>query len=256
MNQPEPCVFCTARAAGSAEHVISKWISRLLWKVSPLTPEHGAVPPRGPDGRRPRIRRIIDLTTTAICEKCNNGWMSTLENKSKALLTRAISGQPFQIDSTKATEFAAWSYMKALLAEAAFRESAEELRAAWPAGLFREFDNFYWRRRPPVGAGVWLGHYELSDSWPELAGRVDLSELRFRRQDIDYNGFQLLFTIGHMLVITVRWETQPPDYFELANSPAPADSLIRLWPVQAGYSDWPPPVVSYQQLAGLSTWTG
>ena len=256
MTQSEPCVFCTARAPGSEEHVISKWISRLLWKVSPLTPEHGALPPRGADGRRPRIRRIIDLTTTAICGKCNNGWMSTLENTAKGALTEAISGQPFQIDSALAAQLAAWSYMKALLAEAALREAAGEPRASWPAGLFREFDTFYWERRPPVGARVWLGHYDLADSWPELAGRVDLAELRFRRQGVDYSGCQLLLTIGHMLVISVRWDTQPPDYFELTNSPVPADSLIPLWPVQSGSSLWPPVAVSYQQLGMLSTWNG
>jgi hypothetical protein len=256
MTPTEPCVFCTARAAGSAEHVISKWISRLLWKVSPLTPQHGAMPPRGTDGRRPRIRRIIDLTTTAICDRCNNGWMSASERASTGQLTEAIFGRPFQIDSTMAVQLAAWCFMKALLAEAALREDRGELRTSWPAGLLADFDAFYWRRRPPVGAGVWLGHYDLPDSWPELVGRVGLSELRFRRRAADYTGCQMLFTIGHLLVIAVRWDKGPPDYFGLANSPVPTDALVRLWPVQSGHLDWPPAVVSYDQLGTLSSWTG
>jgi hypothetical protein len=87
-------------------------------------------------------------------------------------------------------------------------------------------------------------------------GRVDSSELRARRSGIDYTGWHILFTIGNMLGIVVRWGAQPPDQFELANSPASPGSLIRIWHVQSGYSDWPPPAISYQTLSALATWSG
>jgi hypothetical protein len=252
----DPCVLCCVRPAGSEDHVVSQWVSRMLWKVSPLTPQHGALPPRAPGAPRPRVRRIIDLTTTAMCTECNTRWLSALDNRSKPLLVPAIEGQPFQIDSAGAAQLAAWCYVKGLLAELALRELAGEPRAGWPAGLLRELSQFYWRRRPPVGAAVWLGHYDLADSWPELVGRVDSSELGARRAGTDYTGWQVLFTIGNMLVITVRWDAQAPDHFELANSPAQPGSLIRIWPVQSGYSDWPPPAISYQTLSALATWSG
>jgi hypothetical protein len=254
-TSPDPCVLCRARPGGSEDHVISKWVSRMLWKVSPLTPAHGALPPRGPDGGRPRVRRIIDLTSTALCTECNTRWLSNLDNRSKPLLEPAIAGQPFQIDSASAVQIAAWCYVKGLQAELALRESAGEPRASWPAGLLRELGDFYWHRRPPVGAAVWLGRYDLADSWPELVSRVDSGELGARRRGVEYTGWHVLFTIGNLLAITVRWDAQPPDHFELRNSPVPPGALIRIWPVQSGYADWPPPAISYATLCALANWS-
>jgi hypothetical protein len=253
---PDLCVLCCVRPAGSEEHVISQWVSRMLWKVSPPAPEHGSMPPRGPDGLRARIRRIIDLTTKAICTECNTRWLSALDNRSKPLLIPAIEGQPFEIDSADAAQLSAWCYVKGLLAELALRESAGEAWADWPAGLLRELGEFYWRRRPPIGAGVWLGRYDLAESWPELVGRVDSSKLGARRAGTNYTGWQILYTIGNLLVITVRWDARAPDHYELTNSPAPRGSFIRIWPVRSGYSDWPPPAISYETLSALATWTG
>ncbi len=252
----DPCLFCGARPAGSPEHVIPKWVSRLLWKVSPLTPEHGEFPRRGPDGRRQRIRKIIDIVTTAVCGSCNNTWTSALENTSKTFVAATIAGALIQIDSTAAAAMARWCWMKALLAEAGCREDGGEASAGWPAGLLREMGEFYWRRRPSIGSGVWIGRYDLADAWPELVGRVDSCELHYRRRGVDYTGWQMLFTLGHLLVITNRWDAQAPDWFDLCRAPAPPGSIVRIWPVHSGSTDWPPPALSYEQLGRLATWTG
>lgn len=78
-STPPPCIFC-GKPAGSEEHIIANWILRAL------------------DIRRESVRFIYQTETTSsiagakeyhqvvtrdVCLKCNNEWMSRLDNKLK-----------------------------------------------------------------------------------------------------------------------------------------------------------------------------
>jgi hypothetical protein len=69
------CTFCS-KPGGSVEHIIAKWlIERMEAGDYPVVVAH-----RKEDSLKTRpAHGLKSYTTKAVCEKCNNGWMSRLE---------------------------------------------------------------------------------------------------------------------------------------------------------------------------------
>jgi len=116
------------------------------------------------------------------------------------------------LDTDLKKALASWLYKTALLVPLALSP-----RAGWPQHIIDECQAFYIRRRPPVGARVWIGRYDLRDNFPELVGRADVSELNYRRQGRDFIGNQILVSLGYFLGIVVLWNGVPPDDVNIVN---------------------------------------
>lgn len=73
------CAFCGANARLSGEHIWSAWVGKLYGRP---TPRRFTFRQMDRDGRVVRTwrSRDIDMTAKVVCEGCNNGWMSDLEN--------------------------------------------------------------------------------------------------------------------------------------------------------------------------------
>jgi len=199
---PDRCLLCSIGPV-TGEHVIAKSLSKRLWEVSPVTPEHGAPVEPKPGATRFHTNRIIDALSS-------------------------------------------WLHKTALLVPLALSP-----RARWPQHLIDECQAFYIRRRPAVGAPVWIGRYDLRDNFPELVGRADVSELNYRRQGRDFISNQILVSLGYFLGIVVLWNGVPPDDVNIANRTD--DRLLEIWPMMVGHIKWPPDhTFTYEELTGLS----
>src|SRR5271157_1970617 len=71
------CIFCQRAATLTAEHLWSKWMNQLL------VPSLYQFRQEGQKGKVIRTWKgnKFNLTAKLACAKCNNGWMSELENK-------------------------------------------------------------------------------------------------------------------------------------------------------------------------------
>jgi hypothetical protein len=67
------CAFCASTADMSLEHVIGDWISKCLPGDKILTRTDNGKVSSWPAS-------TINWTAKVVCEPCNNGWMSDLEN--------------------------------------------------------------------------------------------------------------------------------------------------------------------------------
>lgn len=86
---PKECTFCLHTAKLSAEHVISDWIDALFpgKKLFTRTNQQGEIVGRW-------VADEIDWTAKVVCEKCNNTWMSDIENQhAKPAMTDLILGK-------------------------------------------------------------------------------------------------------------------------------------------------------------------
>jgi hypothetical protein len=70
------CVFC-GNPGGNLEHIIAQWLIQRMGAVDyPVVVAH-----RKEDGIKTRPPHLLNTyTTRSVCQSCNNGWMSTLEN--------------------------------------------------------------------------------------------------------------------------------------------------------------------------------
>ena len=103
------CAFC-GRGPVTAEHVWPEWIV----KQFPIT--------------RIRVHRTarstssypeksIKLTTRFVCEGCNSGWMSDIENRIKPVLLQMIKGLPVLLGGPEQGAVAAWAIKTAMVFE-------------------------------------------------------------------------------------------------------------------------------------------
>ncbi len=122
---PVKCIFCGSSPI-TDEHVISKWISRILNQdPRQASPRYAAIHSRyrmNRDGSRKnekhwRKARNGPLTFAAkcVCTPCNSRWMGTIEQGVKPYLTPMILDQPVALDQSARTALAKWLGLKAVI---------------------------------------------------------------------------------------------------------------------------------------------
>jgi hypothetical protein len=52
-----------------------------------------------------------------VCQSCNNGWMSRLENATKPILLKLVQGEPTVLDREQQTLLAQWIALKVKITE-------------------------------------------------------------------------------------------------------------------------------------------
>jgi hypothetical protein len=92
------CIFCSNQA-GSREHIWTKWVLERQ--------DFGPFCLKRAGAAEVNLNKI-ELTTKSVCEKCNNGWMSELEQKVKPILERMFDGKPVTIDAEQKHLIAVW----------------------------------------------------------------------------------------------------------------------------------------------------
>src|SRR5579863_8077877 len=107
------CAFCS-KPANSREHVWSDWMIRML--------------PKGEQFRFNQLLKSgeyatwqgkkIKLKVEAVCESCNNGWMSELENKhaKTAMHDLILGNKTVTLDLRSLTAMAAYAFKTTVVA--------------------------------------------------------------------------------------------------------------------------------------------
>jgi hypothetical protein len=99
------------------EHIWPQWISKLL--LAPTGAQHVQHELRrwGRSERR-WSKRVLDATIRAVCKQCNEGWLSTLEDKvAKPILEPLILGDSRLLTPADCMAIARWVYKMALCFE-------------------------------------------------------------------------------------------------------------------------------------------
>lgn len=95
------CLFCRTELTGvrTREHIIPQWLlDHLGIRDEAISPWHANL-----DGSTESLRKhkLADLKEGRVCSRCNNGWMSRLENEAQPILIDLISSQRFTKDLTR-----------------------------------------------------------------------------------------------------------------------------------------------------------
>ena len=98
MNKKK-CIFCNTILSGnrSNEHIFPQWLlDHLQIRDAEITPTHFS----RSSGKAVSTRKHTadDLLAGRICERCNSGWMSDLENEVKSNIVALISAEKEVVD--------------------------------------------------------------------------------------------------------------------------------------------------------------
>jgi hypothetical protein len=105
------CVFCGQRGPLTDEHVWPDWLSRFLIDepTSWVSADDQGI-------ERVHTAPMFSRKVKRVCEQCNGGWMSALENEARPVLRWLILGRPCVIAPADARTLAAWLTKTAFMA--------------------------------------------------------------------------------------------------------------------------------------------
>lgn len=221
------CVFCGGEKL-SREHVWPEWSLKLF---PPEPDAFSRMQFNFASGDEPIVRvrpaETMEQVVRSVCERCNSGWMSRLENDSKPYVVRMIRGESLSLDEHGQTLVSAWATKTALM-----------LSLTLPHRLVadRYFQEFYERRSPPGHGIVYLSSFAgEARSWYHIHG-VDFfepgSDQRFA------HGWAASFVLGHLAVQVLGndfpepMNHNPDKYVRMG--------LIRIAPQGHPLRRWPP----------------
>jgi hypothetical protein len=206
------CIFCGGRGL-TKEHVWPKWLRSVL-DPSMTTPRH-FYSTSGFGRRRTVTHRsgsIESRRMRIVCERCNTGWMSRLQNNAKGRLLPLIRGQHISLTGTDHKILAAWSMM--------FTMIIEFLDPTTLATTQRERMEF---SRIPVPNDNWMVWFGIADDFPwafhhygwlierddDGIARIDLSKPPSMVTP-NCNSQSTAIRVGKLLVLTYSTRTRPP----------------------------------------------
>jgi hypothetical protein len=115
------CIFCGQRA-DSKEHIFSKWLQRVYpsartdfhaqHKITTLNEDGNLI---AKNGKLARGGGDISQTSNAVCQTCNNGWMSKIDDSAQPHFTRLFPEDHDNISMKGAEDIARWLFLKSCL---------------------------------------------------------------------------------------------------------------------------------------------
>ncbi|MBM0228216.1 hypothetical protein [Micromonospora sp. ATA51] len=243
---PNACRFCGATNRQiTNEHIWPDWLRDYL----PAVRQPGHSERWSSAAGRDRWRQpILTAKVRVVCDGCNNGWMSQLEEAAKPIVGPMVVGQAVELDATAQQIVANWVALKGLVAV-----HTSNVEQPIPEPHYRRVHAF--EGAPPNTMRVWIGRrWNLTD--PNRPSRAQLFESHFMPVTNVFPGFPLppdleryrseggvfnatVFRVGHFFALALQH-----DWPGLRARPklgsAAADALLPIWP--AGRTiQWPPP---------------
>ena len=110
------CAFCDHEGKLSCEHIVSQWLGELF--PGPITQQYVSA-----DSPKTFRSLAIDYKARVVCKKCNETWMSDIENDhAKPVLTPLVTGQTnIPITKESAASIALFAFKTAIVLDHANR---------------------------------------------------------------------------------------------------------------------------------------
>ncbi len=145
MADTRKCVFC-GRGKVTLEHVWPHWIIEL---IAERFTDTSVTVTWGKD--RERIAPGPDATVKRVCNACNNGWMSRLEDRAKPILGPMIMGDniPITLAPSSQRTLASWALKTALMLD--FLHSGS--KPVFPASAY---SSFFRDGQPSRRTAIWM----------------------------------------------------------------------------------------------------
>jgi len=222
------CLFCGERGS-SREDVFALWISALFAAATPFALKTTA-------GRNKTDLVKFAVYSRAACVDCNTGWMSSLEQNVKPLLSPALFGQHVAWDADEQLLVAAWAFKTGLMLDRS-NLTAQKV----PLAHFRYLRD---HQRPPDASQVSLGVYRPDPGQPHQGATAGVGAGPESHRD----SYRISFSVGQA-VFVVHGHAGDGRAFQVQQSSVlPSrlwvplwNTLPCLWPRTATVFRWPPP---------------
>ncbi|GAB3988019.1 hypothetical protein GCM10028807_09690 [Spirosoma daeguense] len=203
-DNPNKCIYCGGKPL-TGEHVFADWYKNILPRRGNGKFIGGNTYTVNEDGTEKisysdvRYKGHAAVTKLRIvCQECNTGWGSQLQNVIKPILIPLMLDQEIILDKVKQRKLAAWATMTTIIGERVYE----------PPYAIHNFDRayFYYYKRALPNWYIWIGRnkskYKLNTTKLALYFRLDSdNSLNFdERQHIPRGLFYMYFVENFMFV--------------------------------------------------------
>lgn len=226
LSENQPCMFC-GLPADSREDIIPTWLTR-----QDLVPTGTAGPVKytshGETVNQWPSQTLAFLKIKAVCQNCNNTWMSRIEEDAKKYLQPMMEGSTIQLDPAAQVELAVWACLKVMVWESVAEgavTSAEDRERMWK------------HQHPPGYAVVPLGRVPSSDQNEFSLQQVFIKAQRIPGAQLD-NISATAITLGDFVAWVILNPTSVQGiHFEPTSI---GDDSVTIFPPAFGARQWPP----------------
>lgn len=233
------CFWCGTQGDLTKEHVWPRWMVPYAHDLQGHHAEAVFKVGRSNEGawstteQSTRSKQGSQLTAKVreVCRRCNNGWMSELEQAAKPLLLRLMSPPPLgalSLDPTQSALIASWALKGAWM---------RELTSRGTPTATRQMRSYLGSTgMPPPGARVWIAQHQGQLRWDTRSASVDLLH-QDRPLDRSESRRLLLCTLTFAGLALLSRTVSGAGIPEQIPNP---EYWLALWPVKEAVV-WPPP---------------
>lgn len=222
LSTTKNCVFCGSAAKLSKEHVFGAWLNRIWVSRGPAQCRVG------PLNRSPNVRDIgqpFSMTVRDVCEACNNGWLSRLEEAAKRSLSPLIHGKPNDISAVDQSTVATWAYKTALVNMLVSSEEQRENGYGLPLSEYRDLYEVRELQRPPTKTRFWIGRYQSDTMRVGACVTPMVVKIAGLAEPERPQAYIMTIVLGEVLLFGIRF-TAPAIEFDVL----PEERLRMIWP--------------------------
>lgn len=224
-RQLDGCIWC-GQLPFTQEHLLPQWTSRIV-KLSENTRTQTNWQPGLRDGRTvSKQGNPFTLRPRIVCQKCNGGWMSALEQAAIPVLSPLILGETSHIEPTEVEILTRWLVKTVYVSQGIGSWFADTNEMQTFAQLPHEI---------PLGFKAWLGSWsegEGADVWTHAWECRPSGDPR----TYENNSHWTMLAVGRVFFATLR--TPAPEYEDFDCSDAENLWIKPLWPTATAVS-WP-----------------
>ncbi len=234
------CIFCDQRREQAIEDIIPDWIAKEIGGTPPFTVDYFD-DVRGSEAKRRSgaSMALEQLKLRGVCARCNNEWMSRIEDSVKPLLTDLIRGQARLVTSQDCRLLAAWCQLKCICIDARYGGGYEGIRHL-PSEVAHSFGQ---REQPLLSSSVAIGRFDAPPAGVMLRWGRHMGDMAGTSEHPPMRLVTASLAIGSVVakVVIGAWIADRPSL--KATFPKAPDWAVPCWPVdlEVAYT-WPPRV--------------
>jgi hypothetical protein len=235
------CIFCSATSGLSREHLLPGWLKGVFPDVDLVT--HYRVIGRSEHDRREWDARPFRERVRVVCQRCNNVWMSQLEDAVKPIMIPMLKHVPCVIDRRAQELLATWALKTCLVFQAS-------QTGAPPIAPRIHYTHVAREHTPPSQVSIWLtSHYRarfdgINSVYVQRPLGLRSSDARFApKDDVAYLCFLAVSWVGFV----IGGHAYATDSHIVYDGQL-GDALLQVWPVGPDPIHWPPRTMMDQDL--------
>ena len=227
----ELCIFC-GNPADSKEDLFPRWILKRVNTRVPLYRQMGDAPPE--------ITEDQEVRVPCACQKCNNTWMSDIENDlaKPCLMDMILSENPVALDSSCVASIAIFTFLKSVICDHA-PENQKPFFSAATRYAFR-------RTLALPRIQLWIGC--LSSDRHHAICRMKYGFWKPNpKVGISYRVYVFTWGVGRFFLQMLAFKSKStrfrrlPIFNVIDQGPFFDQYAIPIWPGARNIVNWPPP---------------